>query len=191
MTRLGAITGAMIGGSVALAPLALATLADHAPGLGPLAAAMALGSIFGGLGWLLYYIVLAESGPAKATVALYLVPAFAVIYGVVLLGEPLTAAGIAGLALVVSGSWLVASQVPPGAQPATPHEPIHRAWSSARTSPKAASQQQRRRHSALSRFGRDRQRCRCGDDRSGEAHGAARVVCAGGIFRPTQRLGRS
>jgi drug/metabolite transporter (DMT)-like permease len=115
MTPLGAITGAMVAGSVALAPLALATLPDRAPGLGPLAAAIALGAFSGGIGWLLYYTVLAECGPAKATVALYLVPAFAVVYGVVLLGEPLTAAAIAGLALVVSGSWLAASQGPPAA----------------------------------------------------------------------------
>src|SRR3954462_15181360 len=101
MTPVGAITGAMIAGSVVLAPLALASLPDRAPGLGPLAAAIALGAFSGGLGWLLYCTVLAEAGPAKATVALYLVPAFAVMYGVVLMGEPLTAVAIAGLALVV------------------------------------------------------------------------------------------
>jgi drug/metabolite transporter (DMT)-like permease len=112
MAPVGAITGAMVGGSLALAPFALATLPDHAPGLGPVAAAIALGAISGGLGWLLYYTVLAECGPAKATVALYLVPAFAVVYGVVLLGETLTAAAVAGLALVVSGSWLAASRAP-------------------------------------------------------------------------------
>jgi drug/metabolite transporter (DMT)-like permease len=110
MSPVGAITGAMAGGTVALAPFALATLPDRAPGLGPLAAAVALGAISGGLGWLMYYTVLAESGPAKAAIALYLVPAFAVVYGVVLLGEPLTVAEIAGLALVVSGSWVAASQ---------------------------------------------------------------------------------
>jgi drug/metabolite transporter (DMT)-like permease len=110
MTPVGAITGAMAAGSVVLAPLALAGLPDRAPGLGPLAAAIALGAFSGGLGWLLYSTVLAEAGPAKATVALYLVPGFAVVYGVVLLGEPVTAAAIAGLALVVSGSWLAASQ---------------------------------------------------------------------------------
>jgi drug/metabolite transporter (DMT)-like permease len=110
MTPVGAITGAMLAGTVALVPLALASLPDRAPGLGPLAAAVALGAVSGGLGWLMYYTVLAESGPAKAAIALYLVPAFAVVYGVVLLGEQLTAAAIAGLALVVSGSWLAASQ---------------------------------------------------------------------------------
>jgi drug/metabolite transporter (DMT)-like permease len=117
MTPVGAITGAMIAGTVALTPFALATLPDRAPGLGPLAAAIALGAISGGLGWLMYYTVLAECGPAKTTVALYLVPAFAVVYGVVLLGESLTATEIAGLALVVSGSWLAASQ---GREPARP-----------------------------------------------------------------------
>src|SRR3954462_1101506 len=120
LTPVGAITGAMIAGTVALAPLALASLPDRAPGLGPLAAAIALGAFSGGIGWLLYYTVLAESGPAKAAIALYLVPAFAVIYGVVILEEPLTAAAIAGLALVVSGSWLAASQGPPAAPPPEP-----------------------------------------------------------------------
>jgi drug/metabolite transporter (DMT)-like permease len=109
LTPVGAITGAMVGGSIALAPFALASLPDRAPGLGPVAAAIALGAVSGGLGWLLYYTVLAECGPAKATVALYLVPAFAVVYGVAFLGEPVTAAVVAGLALVVSGSWLAAS----------------------------------------------------------------------------------
>jgi drug/metabolite transporter (DMT)-like permease len=122
LTPVGAITGAMLGASVVLAPPALASLPDSAPGLGPLAAAIALGAISGGLGWLLYYTVLAECGPAKAAVALYLVPAFAVVYGVVLLGEALTAAAVAGLALVVSGSWLAASQGRPSA-PATRARP--------------------------------------------------------------------
>jgi drug/metabolite transporter (DMT)-like permease len=117
----------MLAGSVALTPLAVATLPDRAPGLGPIAAAIALGAISGGLGWLLYYTVLADCGPAKATVALYLVPAFAVIYGVVLLGEPLSAAAIAGLALVVSGSWLAASQEQPATTTAAPDEPIRAA----------------------------------------------------------------
>jgi drug/metabolite transporter (DMT)-like permease len=58
----------------------------------------------------MYYTVLAEAGPARSAVALYLVPGFAVVYGVVLLGEPLTVPEVAGLGLVVSGSWLAASQ---------------------------------------------------------------------------------
>jgi drug/metabolite transporter (DMT)-like permease len=120
MAPVGAITGAMVGGSIALAPFAVASLPDHAPGLGPVAAAIALGAISGGLGWLLYYTVLAECGPAKATVALYLVPGFAVVYGVVLLGETLTAAAVGGLALVVSGSWLAASSDEPARSPRSP-----------------------------------------------------------------------
>jgi drug/metabolite transporter (DMT)-like permease len=140
MTPVGAITGAMVGGSVALAPFALASLPDRAPGLGPLAAAIALGAFSGGIGWLLYYTVLAECGPAKATVALYLVPAFAVVYGVVLLGEPLTAAAVAGLVLVVSGSWLAASQGGPVGGPPRDPSAGARARTAARpTSPSRAA----------------------------------------------------
>jgi drug/metabolite transporter (DMT)-like permease len=128
MTPVGAITGAMVGGSVALAPFALASLPDRAPGLGPVAAAIALGAISGGLGWLLYSTVLAEAGPGKATVALYLVPAFAVVYGAVFLDESLTAAALAGLALVVSGSWLAGSgrseDAPEATPAAAPREPV-------------------------------------------------------------------
>jgi drug/metabolite transporter (DMT)-like permease len=144
LTPVGAITGAMIGGSVALAPLALATLPDGAPGLGPVGAAIALGAISGGLGWLLYYTILAESGPAKATVALYLVPGFAVIYGAVLLDEPFTAAAIAGLALVVSGSWLAASEGPR----ATPAEVTPRARDAPRAPPRRPRRSPSRRPSS-------------------------------------------
>ncbi|HWT22430.1 MAG TPA: DMT family transporter, partial [Solirubrobacteraceae bacterium] len=99
MSAVGAITGAMLAGTVALAPFALAAMPDRAPGAGPVAAALALGSVSGGLGWFMYYTVLAEAGPAKAAIALYLVPAFAVVYGAVLLDERLTAAAVAGLLL--------------------------------------------------------------------------------------------
>ena len=106
MATLGAVTGAMLAGTVALAPAALLTLPSWPPDRGALAAAVVLGGVSGGLGWLLYYTILADSGPAKAAIATYLVPGFAVVYGAVLLDEPLTAAAIAGLALVVGGSWL-------------------------------------------------------------------------------------
>jgi drug/metabolite transporter (DMT)-like permease len=108
LAPLGVLTAAMIAGSVVLAPFALAGLPSEAPGAGPLLAAVALGAVSGGLGWFLYYTVLASAGAARAAIALYFVPAFAVFYGVLLLDEPLTAASLAGLVLVVAGSALAA-----------------------------------------------------------------------------------
>ena len=41
----------------------------------------------------------------------YLLPGFALVYGVTLLGEPLTAPEVAGLALILGGVTLVAGLV--------------------------------------------------------------------------------
>jgi drug/metabolite transporter (DMT)-like permease len=106
---LGVLTAAMLAGSVVLAPLALATLPSEAPRAGPVLAAVALGGVAGGLGWFLYYTILARAGAASAAITLYFVPVFAVFYGAALLGEPLTIASLAGLVLVVAGSALAAS----------------------------------------------------------------------------------
>ena len=48
----------------------------------------------------------AELGPARASVVAYIAPGFSVFYGATLLGERLTLAGIAGLLLIIAGSWL-------------------------------------------------------------------------------------
>jgi drug/metabolite transporter (DMT)-like permease len=106
---LGVLTAAMLAASLVLAPLALATLPSEAPRAGPVLAAVALGGVAGGLGWFLYYTILARAGAASAAITLYFVPVFAVFYGAVLLGEPLTIASLAGLVLVVAGSALAAS----------------------------------------------------------------------------------
>lgn len=112
MAPIGALTAAMVAASAVLSPFALASLPSAPPSLGSLAAAVVLGAVSGGLGWLLYYTLLAGSGAAKAAISMYLMPGFAVVYGVLLLGEPLTATTIAGLVLVVAGSWLAATGGP-------------------------------------------------------------------------------
>jgi drug/metabolite transporter (DMT)-like permease len=56
----------------------------------------------------------------------YIAPGFAVLYGVSLLSEPLTAGGLLGLALILAGSWVAAEGRVPGrarAMPVTPLEP--------------------------------------------------------------------
>ncbi|MBA2579500.1 MAG: hypothetical protein H0V03_01415, partial [Thermoleophilaceae bacterium] len=48
----------------------------------------------------------------RASITIYVVPAFAVLYGIVLLDEPATPGTFAGLVLIVSGSWLAAGSGP-------------------------------------------------------------------------------
>jgi drug/metabolite transporter (DMT)-like permease len=70
---------------------------------------LALGAGGTGLAFLFFYTSIAQVGPAKASVVAYVAPAFAVVYGVLLLGEELTVGTIAGLVLILAGSWLAAS----------------------------------------------------------------------------------
>jgi drug/metabolite transporter (DMT)-like permease len=90
-------------------PFALASLPTHGPGTDAVLAMLALGAGGTGLAFLFFYTSIAQVGPAKASVVSYVAPAFAVVYGVVLLDESLTVGTIGGLVLILAGSWLAAS----------------------------------------------------------------------------------
>jgi drug/metabolite transporter (DMT)-like permease len=68
----------------------------------------ALGLVGTGLAFWIFYTLIAREGPAKATLVAYVAPGFAVVYGVTLLGESFTLFTLAGLLLIVGGSWLAA-----------------------------------------------------------------------------------
>ena len=87
-------------------PLFLATLPDHTPAVKSVASLLVLGAGGTGIAFLFFYTMIAEIGPARASIVAYLAPPFAVVYGVSLLGEPLTAGAIGGLVLILAGSWL-------------------------------------------------------------------------------------
>lgn len=96
--------------------VALAAVCYAAPGIAALPATLpswkVLGSVAGlgvlctALAFVLFFELIAEVGPVRATVVAYVNPAVAVAAGVTLLGEPFTAAMAAGFVLVLGGSWL-------------------------------------------------------------------------------------
>lgn len=61
----------------------------------------------------LYYGLLAGAGASRSILVTYLVPALALGYGAVLLGEPVTAVAVTGLALVLGGVALGTGAVRP------------------------------------------------------------------------------
>ena len=105
---IGVSAAAMVASALLLLPAAALSAPGSAPGLGPAAAMVALGIGGTGIAFLIYYTLIAEAGPAKASLVAYLAPGFAVLYGVTLLGEDVTVWTFAGLALIVGGSWLAA-----------------------------------------------------------------------------------
>jgi drug/metabolite transporter (DMT)-like permease len=90
------------------APFGLASAPGSLPGAGPVAAVAALGVVGTGFSFWIFYTLISTVGPAKASLVAYVAPGFAVIYGVTLLGESFTLATLAGLVLIVGGSWLAA-----------------------------------------------------------------------------------
>jgi drug/metabolite transporter (DMT)-like permease len=94
-------------GVAALSPVILVSgLPLRVPSKEVIFALLALGVACTAVGLALYFFLVTEAGPTRASVVTYVNPAVAVIVGVALLHERVTAATLAGFALILAGSWL-------------------------------------------------------------------------------------
>jgi len=98
--------GQLAVGTLLVAPLGLAQLPSEAPPAKAIAAIAALGALGTGLAYLLYFTLIARIGASRAILVTYLVPAFALAYGALILDEPVTASALAGLVLILGGTAL-------------------------------------------------------------------------------------
>jgi drug/metabolite transporter (DMT)-like permease len=132
-----AVAGVVIG--YALGPLLLARFLSHLPALGVVAASIGLTaigylpvgliqrpsrppsaeawlSVLGlalictALAFLVFFALIAEVGPARATVITYVNPAVAIALGVLILGESVTVSITAGFVLILAGSVLATAR---------------------------------------------------------------------------------
>jgi drug/metabolite transporter (DMT)-like permease len=90
-------------GTVLLLPLALFQLPGHVPGWKALGSAVALGVAGTGIAQLILFRMLRLHGAARTSLVTYLLPPIALVYGITLLGEPLTAEEIGGMVLILVG----------------------------------------------------------------------------------------
>jgi len=79
---------------------------------GPIGAAITLGVLCTGIAYLLYFRLIRDEGPMYALTVAYLIPVFGVLWGVLLLDEPVTPALLAGGALVIAGTALATGMGP-------------------------------------------------------------------------------
>jgi drug/metabolite transporter (DMT)-like permease len=129
--RLGAIeplviaTGSSIAGALVLLPLALLQLPDELPSSQALGSVAVLGIVGTAIAYLFFYRMLAAYGASRSALVTYLIPPIALVYGIVLLGEPLTASALAGLVLTLAGVALASGLVRVARKrevaPAAPH----------------------------------------------------------------------
>ncbi|HEY6691507.1 MAG TPA: DMT family transporter [Solirubrobacteraceae bacterium] len=89
--------------SVLTLPVAAATAPTQAPGLGSVAALVALGVVGTALAFVIFYKLIAEVGAGRASLVSYLAPGVALFYGAVFRDEAVTVAAIGGLVLILGG----------------------------------------------------------------------------------------
>jgi drug/metabolite transporter (DMT)-like permease len=91
---------------IGYAPFAAATWPQDQPSLQAVGAVVALGVVCTAVAFVLLFALIGEVGPTRATVITYINPAVAIIAGVLLLDEPLTAGILVGFPLVLAGAVL-------------------------------------------------------------------------------------
>jgi len=102
---------AVIAGSLAIAaltylPFGIAQRPTALPSAQALASVAILGVVCTALAFIVFFALVREVGPNRATVITYVNPAVAVVLGVALLHEPFTASIAAGFALIALGSFV-------------------------------------------------------------------------------------
>ena len=90
MPPLVAATGSQIGATLALALPALWFRPDHMPSASAWGALLVAGVLCTGVAYVLYFRLIDRAGPAKALTVTFLIPVFAIAYGVLLLDEHVT-----------------------------------------------------------------------------------------------------
>jgi drug/metabolite transporter (DMT)-like permease len=96
-------TGSMIAGFLILLPPALFQLPAATPTTGAIASVLALGLLGTAAAQLVLFRILALYGARRLSLVTYLMPGFALVYGGLVLDEPVRVVAIAGLALILLG----------------------------------------------------------------------------------------
>jgi drug/metabolite transporter (DMT)-like permease len=106
----GVVTASLVLTAIGYAPVGVLQLPTHAPSAQVILAVAGLGVVCTAVAFLLFFALIAEVGPVRATVITYVNPAVALALGVAVLGEPFTVGTGAGFVLIVLGSFLATSR---------------------------------------------------------------------------------
>jgi len=108
---IGVVTGSFIVATLLYAPFLPFLWPEH-PAAGAIAAVAGLGVICTAVAFVFFFALIAEIGPARATVIAYVNPVVAVMLGVIFLAEPFTWAMAIGFTMVIVGSILATTRGP-------------------------------------------------------------------------------
>jgi drug/metabolite transporter (DMT)-like permease len=100
------VTGALAVSTVALLPLAIIDPPGGGVPFKAWGSVIVLGIACTAVALVVFFVLLTEAGPSRASVITYINPVVAVALGVAFLDESLGAASVLGLALILSGSYV-------------------------------------------------------------------------------------
>jgi drug/metabolite transporter (DMT)-like permease len=103
---MGVVAASLVLTAIGYAPFALLRLPAAMPSAAVLVAIAVLSVLCTALAFVIFFRLIADVGPVRATIVAFFNPAVAVALGVALLGEPFTIATGAGFVLILLGSWL-------------------------------------------------------------------------------------
>jgi drug/metabolite transporter (DMT)-like permease len=99
--------GQQAGAAVLLLPLAAVSLPEEAPPLPAVLCALALTLLSTAVAYLLYFRLIESVGPTKTLTVTFLIPVFGLLFGVLLLGEPVGVGTLVGSGIILYGVALV------------------------------------------------------------------------------------
>jgi drug/metabolite transporter (DMT)-like permease len=110
------MAGALTIAAAILTPLAALDLPSSAPTVGAFASVVVLGIFCTAIALVVMAILVGEAGPGRASIITYINPVIALALGIVFLDESPGAGALAGLILILFGSYL-ATRTSPSASP--------------------------------------------------------------------------
>jgi len=105
-------TGMLAAGAVVLLPVALLSGAPQTPNVDGAISLVGVGILSTALAWPVFFRVLRRTTPTAASTVTFIVPAFALSWGSILLAEPVGAGLVAGFGLILVSLVLVLGLLP-------------------------------------------------------------------------------
>lgn len=97
-------TGSQLSAAIVLLPLIPWFLPDRVPSVEVILVIVALGFFSTALAYVMYFRLIGNIGASKSLTVAYLIPVFAMFWGTLILGEPITPSMILGCSLILSGT---------------------------------------------------------------------------------------
>jgi drug/metabolite transporter (DMT)-like permease len=129
LPAVGVVAASLVLTALLYAPLALPQLPRAMPSGKVLLAVAILAVVCTALAFLVFFALIGEVGPVRATVITYFNPAVALLLGVAVLREPFTLGAVVGFSLILAGSVLATRRTSALADPAP--APSSSSWGAA------------------------------------------------------------